>query len=116
MAGHKLKKEHGVGILLAPHIQIQSYDIHLQARILSVRAIVRGVRIAILNVYAPTDANKSDATKQTFYAALIKAKAELVSQPKYKLIVLGVSMQQYLAKAKIQARGTRSLVITTLIV
>ena len=49
--GHKRKKEHGVGILLAPHIQIQSYDIHLQARILSVRAIVRGVRIAILNVY-----------------------------------------------------------------
>ena len=67
--GLKRKKEHGVGILLAPHIQIQSYDIHLQARILSVRAIVRGVRIAILNVYAPTDANKSDATKQAFYAA-----------------------------------------------
>ena len=87
--GHKRKKEHGVGILLAPHIQIQLYDIHLQARILSVRAIVRGVRIAILNVYAPTDANKSDATKQAFYAALSKAKAELVSQPKYKLIVLG---------------------------
>ena len=52
------------------------------------RAIVRGVRIAILNVYAPTDANKSDATKQAFYVALSKAKTELVSQLKYKLIVL----------------------------
>ena len=87
--GHKRKKEHGVGILLAPHIQIQLYDIHLQARILSLRVIVRGVRIAILNVYAPTDAKKSNATKQAFYAALSKTKAELVSQPKYKLIVLG---------------------------
>ena len=86
--GHKRKKEHGVGILFAPHVEIQSYDVHLQARIISARVIINGVRLAILNVYSPTDVTKSDATKSAFYAALNKAKIELESQPKFKLITL----------------------------
>ena len=87
--GHKQKKVHGVGIILAPHVKIQSYEVHLQARIISARVIVNGLRLAILNVYSPTDAAKSDATKSAFYVALNKAKQELDSLPKYKLIALG---------------------------
>jgi len=58
-SGHKRKRQHGVGILMAPHVKLVSYKEHLQARIISATVTVRYLRLAILNVYAPTDASNS---------------------------------------------------------
>ena len=88
-SGHKKKRQHGVGILLAPHVQLVSYKEHLQARIISATVSVRGMRLAILNVYAPTDASDSESAKNIFYASLNKAKIYLDNTPKYKVIPLG---------------------------
>ena len=88
-SGHKCKRQHGVGILLAPHVKLVSHKEHLQARIVSATVIVNGMRLSILNVYSPTDASKSDSAKSAFYAALNKAFADLNSTPKYKVVPLG---------------------------
>ena len=40
-------------------------------------------------MYSPTETTKSDSAKLAFYSALNKAKDEMDSKPKYKLIVLG---------------------------
>ena len=34
-SGHKRKREHGVGILLAPHVKLENHQEHLPARIIS---------------------------------------------------------------------------------
>ena len=73
-SGHKQKHEHGVGFLLAPHVEIEEYEQHLPARILSIKVKVRGLRLAVINVYSPTDATKSETTKSLFYSSLNKAK------------------------------------------
>ena len=88
-SGHKRKRQHGVGILLAPHVKLISYEEHLQARIISATVCVRGMRVAILNVYAPTDASQADSAKSIFFAAMTKAKTNLDLTPKYKVITLG---------------------------
>jgi exonuclease III len=88
-SGHKRKHEHGVAILLAPHVKIQQYQEHQPARIISAMISVKGMRLAILNVYAPTDTTKSNVAKTSFYCALSKAKIELDKTPKYKLVTLG---------------------------
>ncbi len=88
-SGHKRKHEHGVGILLAPHVKIEQYQEHLPGRIIPATLFVKGMRLAILNAYAPTNSTKSDAAKGSFYCALSKAKLELDKTPKYKLVMLG---------------------------
>ena len=88
-SGHKRKREHGVAILMAPHVKIEDYKEHHQARIMSATIEVRGMRLSILNAYAPTDASKSEATKAAFYNSLNKAVVHLEKTPKYKLITLG---------------------------
>ena len=88
-SGHKRKRIHGVGILLAPHVKLVSHKEHLPARIVSATVIVNGMRLSILNVYAPTDSTESESTKSAFYAAPNKAKAELDSKRRYKVLTLG---------------------------
>ena len=88
-SGHKRKREHGVGILIAPHVELDEHTEHLQAWVISATLVVKGMRLAILNVYSPTDCTKSDAAKSQFYSALNKAKAQLNQTPSYKLITLG---------------------------
>ena len=88
-SGHKRKREHGVGMILAPHVILDHHEEHLQARIISARVRVHGMRFYILNVYAPTDCTQSEAAKSSFYSALSKAKLEIDKSPSYKLIVLG---------------------------
>ena len=87
--GHKRKREHGTGILLAPHVKLDDHTEHLQARIVSAYVCVHGVRFAILNIYSPTDCTESESAKASFYAALTKAKLELDKTSKYKPIILG---------------------------
>ena len=88
-SGHKVKKIHGVAILCAPHVQIEEENEHLQARIISVRVSVKGMKLAILNSYAPTNSTKSESAKNYFYSALQKAKENLEKHPKFKIITLG---------------------------
>ena len=48
--GHELKKEHGVGILLAPpYVDLDDCHEHLKARIVSENVAVKGMRLLILN-------------------------------------------------------------------
>ena len=88
-SGHKRKREHGVGILLAPHVKLENHQEHLPARIISATICVKGMKLTALNVYAPTETTKSDATKSAFYSALSKAKTYLEGTPKYKPVTLG---------------------------
>ena len=88
-SGHKRKREHGVGILLAPLVKLENHQEHLPARIISATICVKGMKLTALNVYAPTETTKSDATKSAFYSALSKAKTYLEGTPKYKLVTLG---------------------------
>ena len=89
-SGHKRKREHGVAILMAPHVKMEEYHEHLAARIISATINVKGMRLTILNSYAPTESTKSDAMKATFYNSLNnKAKMLLEKNPRYKLISLG---------------------------
>ena len=88
-SGLKRKKEYGVGILLAPHVKLETYKEHLPARIISTTLHVKNLRLSIINVYAPTDATESESTKISFYTALNKAKVELDQNPSFKCITLG---------------------------
>jgi len=88
-SGHKRKREHGVAILFAPHVKIEHHMEHLQARIISANVCVKGMRLALLNVYSPTDCTQSEAAKAAFYCALNKAKLVLDESSKYKMIALG---------------------------
>ena len=88
-SGHKQKKEHGVGILLAPHVKLVSYQEHMPARLVSATGSVKGMRLSIFNGYTPTEVTKSDGAKAAFYSAIRKAKNELDENPKSKLITLG---------------------------
>ena len=88
-SGHKRKHQHGVAILLAPHVAYEEHFVFLDARIVAVKVKVYGMRLSILNGYAPCDSNKSETAKLGFYSALSKAKKKLDETPKFKTIVLG---------------------------
>ena len=47
------------------------------------------MRLSILNGYATTNANKSDAAKSAFYSARRQTKKENDENPKYKLVMRG---------------------------
>ena len=87
--GHKRKFEHGVAILLAPHVICDEHFVFLDARIIAATVTVSGMRLAILNGYAPTNSSPSETAKLGFYSALSKAKKKLDGMPKFKTIVLG---------------------------
>ena len=88
-SGHKRKREHGVATLLAPHVKLVEFEEHLSARIISTKICVKGLKVSILNAYAPTENTKSEAAKSSFYSALSKAKKYLDESPKYKVVTLG---------------------------
>ena len=47
------------------------------------------MRLARLNVYAPTNSNGSDSAKSGFYRAITKAIQALKKTPKFKIVSLG---------------------------
>ena len=87
-SGCKRKKLFGVATLLAPHVQLEGYTEHLQARVLSTIIQCKGLKLAVLNVYAPIEDSKQ-AAKTAFYSALDKAKKKLDEHPRHKVITLG---------------------------
>ena len=87
--GHKRKRHHGVAILLAPHVTLEEHNVYLDARIIAAKVKVGNMRLALLNAYAPTEANGSETAKSSFYKALSKAKSALGKAPKFKLVTLG---------------------------
>ena len=87
--GHKRKRHHGVAILLAPHVTLEEHNVYLDARIIAAKVKVGNMRLALLNAYAPTEANGSETAKLSFYKALSKAKSALGKTPKFKLVTLG---------------------------
>ena len=88
-SGLKRKKEYRVGILMAPHVKLESYKEHLDSRIISATLCVKNLRLSAINVYAPTDATESESTMNSFYTALNKAKVVLDQNPSFKSITLG---------------------------
>ena len=88
-SGHKRKRQHGVAILLAPHVILEDHNVFQDARIITAKVRSRGVRFALLNAYAPTEASGSENAKSCFYSSLNKAKQYLDKMPKFKLIALG---------------------------
>ena len=88
-SGHKRKHEHGVAILLAPHVKLEDHCEHMPARIISARVVVKNLELSILNGYAPTDSTKSETAKSLFYTTMTKAKEQLEQTPRHKIIALG---------------------------
>ena len=90
-SGLQRKHIHGVAILLAPHVQLEKFTEYLPARVLSVTIRCKGLKLNILNGYSPID-DSSDSTKALFYRSLGKAKKDLDTNPKYKVVTLGASI------------------------
>ena len=88
-SGHKRKRQHGVALLLAPHVILEEHNVFLDARIVTAKVRVGNMRLALLNAYAPTEANGSDSAKSGFYSALNKAMKALERTPKFKIITFG---------------------------
>ena len=88
-SGHKRKRQHGVAILLAPHVTLEEYEVFLDARVITAKVRVGNMRLALLNVYAPTNSNGSDSAKSGFYRAITKAIQALKKTPKFKIVSLG---------------------------
>ena len=87
-SGLKRKRFHGVAFLLAPHVQLEQFTEYVPARLLAVTVRCKGLKLALLNGYAPIDDAK-DSTKTLFYRALGKAKRDLNGTPSYKVVTLG---------------------------
>ena len=88
-SGHKRKRQHGVALLLAPHVILEEHNVFLDARIVTAKVRVGNMRLGLLNAYAPTEANGSDSAKSGFYSALNKAMKALERTPKFKIITFG---------------------------
>ena len=86
--GNKRKRHHGVAILLAPHVTLEEHNVYLDARIIATKVKVGNKRLALLNTYAPTEANGSETAKLSIYKALSKPKFALRKAPKFKLVTL----------------------------
>ena len=69
---HKRKHKHGVALVLAPHVKIEDHEEYLADRIHS--ANINGLKLAILDVYPPTNGIQTETAKSSFYVALNKAK------------------------------------------
>ena len=87
-SGYKRKCEHGAAILMAPHVVIDKYQERYPARIISTSIPIKGMRITILNSYAPTDCTMPEATKAAFYTVFNK-KYQPDLKPKFKVIAIG---------------------------
>ena len=88
-SGHKRKRQHGVALLLAPHVILEEHNVFLDARIVTAKVRVGNMRLALLNAYAPTEPNGPDSAKSGFYSALNKAMKALERTPKFKIITFG---------------------------
>jgi len=65
-----IKREYGVSIITSPHVKILEIDFDNSSdRILKILIKVHGVRMKIINVYAPTNESKI-SSKELFYKNL----------------------------------------------
>ena len=75
--------------MFAANVKHEEFKGYFATRVITTKTIVRGLKLSIINAYSPTDCNKSNAAKSTFYSALTKAKKYLDETPKYKVVVVG---------------------------
>ena len=88
-SGFSSKSRAGVGVVLSPGSQIHDIDIILEGRILNVITTVKGIRLATICVYAPTE-EYAATTKDVFYSHLRKAiKTIRNKHPNFKIIIGG---------------------------
>jgi len=87
--GYQKKREAGVAILIRvdSNIEISSPNLY-DPRVMGIDIKINGFNLRVVNVYAPTEANGTDAQKQSFYSTLKKAIVK--TQKHQKLVVLGV--------------------------
>ena len=71
--GFKKKAQAGVGIILAPHVQLEDVIPVKEGRIIGAQVVLNGTKLSILSCYSPTDKSYSDQTKDEFYNSLSKA-------------------------------------------
>ena len=88
-SGFKKKTQAGVGIILAPHVQLKDVIHAKKGRILGARVIINGIKLSIFSCYSPTDTKSySEQTKDEFYSSLSKAITSAKSDnPSFKLVV-----------------------------
>ena len=87
-SGYKKKREAGVGILIRVHPDIEINTPNVATpRLIAIDIKVHGFNLRVVNCYAPTQVNSTDAQKQLFYAELNKAVAK--TEKHQKLLVLG---------------------------
>ena len=87
--GKKKRREAGVAILIrqCPEVMFDEPDF-TDPRLIAINIQIRGFKIRIVNVYAPTNCDGSETEKDAFYRLLKKS---CVKQDKHqKLVVLGL--------------------------
>ena len=87
-SGYKSKSRDGVGFIFAPHVKLVDTQIHLEARILSVRVVVHGLFLTLTCSYAPTNCS-SESAKSHFYGKLRQANKDMLKFNRFKSINLG---------------------------
>ena len=87
-SGFKRKGHAGVAFVLSPEVELIDHMSHLDGRIMSILVVVKGMKLRVTNVYAPTN-EASDSIKDNFYAELRKTEKEITKTPKYKSVLLG---------------------------
>ena len=90
-SGFKRKAQAGVGIVLAPHVNLQDI-IHVEAgRIIGARVILNGIKLSLFSCYDPTDTKSySEQIKENFYITLRNAtNAVKTEYSSFKLIIGG---------------------------
>ena len=74
--GQKKRGNCGVGFILSPDVELVEVHPHWNGRLLSIRAVVAGMRIAVTCVYSPTEVAVVSAKSQ-FHCELRKAILDL---------------------------------------
>ena len=86
-SGLKSKTQDGVGVALAPDVELIDIENIRDGRILLIRCILHGIRISAISAYAPTEVY-AESTKDNFFTKLNKAIKKVKREhPGFKILI-----------------------------
>ena len=96
-SGFQNKSSAGVGLIISPQSEIIDINVVMEGRILVVKIIIKGIKLAAICAYSPTEVY-ADASKDNFHNNLSKAiKLIKSTSPTFKLLI-GADMNATIGK------------------
>lgn len=88
-SGLRRKAAAGVGIFCNEEAELVDFNVVTEGRILHARIKIKGIKLNVWCIYAPTNAT-ADATKTVFFATLAKSVREMHKKyPSWKVMIAG---------------------------